>query len=243
MIKPKKSGFGNKKRFYAEIQNIAISMNFFRNKFSYIYDESLDLINGIVRNLNALNKKRDNEGIIEKTTKAIINKTDNFELEYNEIKHAGLKIYLPKFSKNVKTIANKLDELSEKEINDIRGLLTEAVACSYLGDVRLQPNLIWDCVFEKNNSVLIKVGNTQSTDIYYKQKNINLCECKTKPYFKTTQFEFMLKVQEEYEKENEEVSLFTFVLQYSVHPTFEDEIKKIPQHFEIKTIENLKLCN
>lgn len=243
MVKPKKSQLGNKKKCYKEVENIAISMNFFRNKFKNIYDETLDLINGIVRTLNSLNKNRNKENIIEKTCKAIRVKVDDFELNFNEIDHAGLKIYLPMLSKNINKIANELDELSEKEVNDIRGLLTEAVLCSYLGDIRYQSRLIWDCMFEKNNKI-IKLGETKTTDIYYKStKVINLCECKTKPYFKTNQFDFMCKVQEEYEKENEEVSLFTFVLQYYQHPTFDDEIQKIPNFFTIKTIENLKLCD
>lgn len=63
-----------------------------------------------------------------------------------------------------------------------------------------------------NNNKCISVGKTKTTDIYYKDFHVHLYECKTKPYFKTAQFDFMCKVQEEYAKEGTQVSLFTFVL-------------------------------
>ncbi len=53
MIKPKKSGLGKQKRFFNEIESVAISLNFLKNKFQVIYDESLDLINGIVRKVKS----------------------------------------------------------------------------------------------------------------------------------------------------------------------------------------------
>lgn len=241
MIKPKKSGLGKQKRFFNEIESVAISLNFLKNKFQVIYDESLDLINGIVRNLHSFNKNRGKENMARKTEIAIIKKLDDFELNHLNWKHAGLKMHLPNLSKKIKKIAYELDTLSEREVNDIRGLLTEAVACSFLGDVRAQNNLIWDCSFFNNKC--ISVGKTKTTDIYYKDFHVHLYECKTKPYFKTAQFDFMCKVQEEYAKEGTQVSLFTFVLQYSHHPTFDEEIRKIPNHFEIKTLESLKQCH
>lgn len=35
MIKPKKSGLGKQKRFFNEIESVAISLNFLKNKFRF----------------------------------------------------------------------------------------------------------------------------------------------------------------------------------------------------------------
>ncbi|EJG0109488.1 hypothetical protein DB525_RS12470, partial [Staphylococcus pseudintermedius] len=115
------------------------------------------MINGIVRNLHSFNKNRCKENMARKTEIAIIKKLDDFELNHLNWKHAGLKMHLLNLSKKIKKIAYELDTLSEREVNDIRGLLTEAVACSFLGDVRAQNNLIWDCSFFNNNKC-ISVG-------------------------------------------------------------------------------------
>ncbi|PWZ93709.1 hypothetical protein DD924_19100, partial [Staphylococcus pseudintermedius] len=64
-------------------------MNFLKNKFQVIYDESLDLINGIVRNLHSFNKNRCKENMARKTEIAIIKKLDDFELNHLNWKHAG----------------------------------------------------------------------------------------------------------------------------------------------------------
>lgn len=87
--------------------------------------------------------------------------------------------------KNVKSIVHFLRNSDKSNISDIRGVLTEGVATSFVKDVRHQNNdFIWDAKFKEDNNELSNIyegKKGETVDIYHKRDSIFLCECKTTP--------------------------------------------------------------
>lgn len=244
MIEAKLSYINDGEDWFPSIKQIATCLNALKNKSSNIYVNALDLISGVNRDLlNAANRNYESYQEVEHS---INSKITNFELFIDEDLTNTISHFTNSIKKSVRIITTKCETLEEKKVNKIRGLLTEAVACSYLGDVRYfnQKNIIWDCSFYKDNELLY-IRNEHdnkifSTDIYYNNKIVNLCECKTMPHFKTYQFEFMEYIKEEYEKEEIAVQLYVFVLNFSRNPMVNTEMSKLTDNFELKTLDDIK---
>lgn len=244
MIEARFSNTNDSEDWFNNIKNIATNLNALKNKSSDVYLNALDLISGVNRDLqSAANKNYKDYQEIEQS---IDNKIDNFKLFSNEYIDNVTKHFSDTIERNIRIITGKCKTLEEKKVNKIRGLLTEAVACSYLGDVS-QPNtkkFIWDCSFYKNNALLFikneKGNEIFTTDIYYNDNIVNLCECKTTPYFKTYQIEFMEYIKDKYEKEEIAVQLYVFVLNFRRNPIVEMEINKLTDNFTLKTLDDIK---
>lgn len=244
MISVKNSNIGNNKNCYGSIKLISSSLNFFKKRESDVYNDGVDLINGIVRDLHSfvINKCNDFTTI----EIAIIDKL-NFFYELNAEISMGIEYHIKQINTKVKYILNQIEKHKNEEfVNNIRGLLTESVACSFIGDVNHQSEstLIWDCVFYKGNQLLKHIdsnGNqVKSVDIFCNSNDVSLYECKTRPYFKVSQFNFMNNLKSQFALEKRAANLFTFILQYEQHPSFQKEIRKIPSYFSILTIEDIK---
>ena len=104
-----------------------------KNKSSNIYVNALDLISGVNRDLLNLNRNYESYQEVEHS---INSKITNFELFIDEDLTNTISHFTNSIKKSVRIITTKCETLEEKKVNKIRGLLTEAVACSYLGDVR-----------------------------------------------------------------------------------------------------------
>lgn len=244
MISVKNSNIGNNKNCYGSIKLISSSLNFFKKKESDVYNDGVDLINGVVRDLHSfvINKCNDFNTI----ENAIIDKLDFF-YELNAEISIGTEHHIKQINKKVKYILKQIEKNKNEEfVNNVRGLLTESVACSFIGDVNYQSEstLIWDCVFYKGNQLLKYIDSdgsqVKSVDIFCNSNDVSLYECKTRPYFKVSQFHFMNYLKNQYSLENKTADLFTFILQYEQHPSFQKEVAKIPSYFSIVTIENIK---
>lgn len=245
MISVKNSNISNNKNCYGSIKLISSSLNFFKKKESDVYNDAVDLINGIVRDLHSfvLNNCYDFKNIEIAITDKL-----NFFYELNAEISLGIKHHIKQISKKMKYILEQIRKNKNKEfVNNIRGLLTESVACSFIGNVNYQSEstLIWDCVFYKGNQLLKYIdsdGNqVKSVDIFCNSNDVSLYECKTRPFFKISQFYFMNNLKQQFALEKRTANLFTFILQYDQHPSFQEEIRKIPNHFTILTIKDIKI--
>lgn len=242
MINAQPSNINHNKVCYHNVLSVASYLNTLRNKNKEMYLLALDLINGSIRDLYKLSM---DNSTYKAVTCSVSKKISNFKL-FSEIYSVGaMKSVTENLCNSVNIILQRAEQFSKEEINSVRGMLTEAVACSYVGDVKHQVinGLIWDCCFEKNNELLHIVKGkrkVKSTDIYYKSGRIKLCECKTSPFFESLQFDFLKYIQEEYRKENEEIDLYTFVLQYKDHPGYQETFDKVPNFITIKTIDDIR---
>lgn len=242
MINAHPSNINHKKVCYYNVLSVASDLNTLRNKNKEIYLLALDLINGSIRDLYTLSK---DSNIYKAVTCSVGKKINQFKLFSDIYSSKAMKYVIKSLCDSLNIILQQAELFSKDEINSVRGMLTEAVACSYVGDVKHQVTngMIWDCCFKRDNELLyIEKGKRKviSTDIYYKRGRINLCECKTRPFFKSLQFEFLEYIQEEYKKENEDIDLFTFVLQYKDHPGYQEVFDKVPDFITIKTIDDIR---
>ncbi|MCH4336735.1 hypothetical protein [Staphylococcus haemolyticus] len=244
MIEAKLSNINDTEDWFPSIKQIARCLNALKNQNKKVYINALDLINGVINIFSNVSKKE--YEVYQEVELAINSQIDTFKLFSDENSNTVIKYYINTIERSIKILTSKCETLTEKEVNKIRGLLTEAVACSFLGDVS-KPNIrnfIWDCCFYKDNNLLYieneNGGKVFSTDIYYNNAVVNLCECKTRPYFKTSQFEFMEYIKEEYEKEKNSVQLYVFVLNFQRNPMVETELNKLTDNFELKTLDDIK---
>ncbi|MCO0862317.1 hypothetical protein [Staphylococcus pasteuri] len=244
MIEAKPSQINDAEDWFPSIKQISISLNALKNRSRDVYINALDLVNGISRDL--LRAAKNDYENYQEIEDSINNKIEVFILFSDEISNKSIDHFINSIKKSIRIIIGKCKKLEEQEVNKIRGLLTEAIACSFLGDVS-QPNakrFLWDCLFYKDNELLY-INNANgnqiySTDIYYFNNVICLCECKTTPHFKTYQVEFMEYIKQEYQKEGNDVQLYVFVLNYSVNPSLQNEMNKLTDNFKLKTLDDIK---
>lgn len=244
MIEAKLSHINDTENWFPSIKQIASCLNALKKQSEKVYKNALDLMNGVIRIFLNVSKREYED--YQEVVHAINSKIDSFKLFSDENSNTVIKYYINTIERSIKILTTKCKTLTEKEVNKIRGLLTEAVACSFLGDVS-KPNIkkfIWDCCFYKDNNLLFieneNGGKVFSTDIYYNNMVVNLCECKTMPYFKTSQIKFMEYMKSEYEKENIDVKLFVFILNYRRNPMVQMEMDKLSGSFEMKTLDDIK---
>lgn len=165
MIEAKPSQINDAEDWFPSIKQISISLNALKNRSRDVYINALDLVNGISRDL--LRAAKNDYENYQEIEDSINNKIEVFILFSDEISNKSIDHFINSIKKSIRIIIGKCKKLEEQEVNKIRGLLTEAIACSFLGDVS-QPNakrFLWDCLFYKDNELLY-INNANGNQIY-----------------------------------------------------------------------------
>lgn len=233
MIKAIPSNLGDNKPCYQNVKNISKILHDILKKD---YHQYLNL----VQSLKSFNKNLRNHAKINSNEEQ-----DFFEYygalikemkEYNKNNAFPINEYTKRIINNISIIISELKNISKDEYKYIRGLLTEAIACSLRYNVSKQnsQNFLWDAQFEENDvTIVCNVENFKSktVDIYFrKQEFIELCECKTTPYNigeNKSQLELLLMLKDKYLNYDQSVDLKLFILENINTPRIHRELKSL----------------
>ncbi|GGI39125.1 hypothetical protein [Mammaliicoccus stepanovicii] len=243
MIEVKRSDIGNHKPLYNLVKNLSNTMYSLNCTNREIFKKYLTLIKDINRELLFYDT---NGHSFEPFKKRVENKLDF----YNKMiidKTFPINYHIKNIENKVKKIIDRVENLDKKDIQNVRGLITEGICCSNLFDVNQQTSkkFIWDCHFYENSKIinLIKYGKTTNTvDIFFNDNKIKLYECKTSPnYLEDRQLEFMIMLKEKYNNYGEKIELNLFILDDSNHPSIIRKLEdlNIASHVKIKDIKNI----
>lgn len=236
MIEVRKSNIGNNKPHFHTMQNLAYNMYCLSNKDKKIFFRYVELAKEVNRRLRSFQCENSD---LNRVSNNIRNSLKSYS-KLAENKGISIKHFISNIEKSYNNILATLNSLDVEDISNVRGLLTECVCLSFLGEVRHPNNntLVWDCCFFENNIKITSPNKEKpeypvtSTDIYNETKNdIELYECKTRPdYINESQVEFLRLIRSKY-KENQKTSqLYVFILEDGSHPSLDSLYQDIDDY-------------
>lgn len=250
----KKNNFRLTETTKKSIQNISSVLNYFKKNDATIYSILVTLLVEI----NELFSNYYYNELTKTDLKEFVNlKVSQTEMLFNQKGTKDIE-QLKSLKRSIGNLTHEVISISHKQINDIRGHLTEGVCLSYYADSKkeykgneiVDSTFVWDAEFY-NDKTYYQYENggeiAKSVDIYNFNKIINMIECKTKPIKEVSKNEHQLYFLEMMQSEIQnymigiEVEINLFILDGYNH--LSNELKDTCSHLGIRVITSKNIIN